>query len=253
MLIAKRKIGIFDISHIFFLEDPASINFQDSDIVTYHTYKNFGKMKGFERKKYFTTRIDLNPDVDVIWSKIKRHHKRHIRRAKKNEINVSVSNDFEEFYKISKRISVLNNHAYPFNLNIYSSKFIQKYGIQFIAENENKVLGRNLYFHDNHNAVLIDNVYLNNRENKKLSIDANCLLHWEAMQHFKNLGIINYDLGEVQSNDVNINHQMSGGEFFKRNFGGYVSSKYEYRKFKSPFIKYIIKIMEKYQFENNFT
>lgn len=132
-------------------------------------------------------------------------------------------------------------------MNISGSKFIQKYGTILIVENQNEILGRNLYFHDKYNALLMDNLYQdikNNQENKKLSIDANCYLHWEVMKYFKNLGIINYDLGEVASDEMNINHQMKGGEFFKRNFGGYLSYNYEYRKFKSPVIKNIIQFLE---------
>jgi lipid II:glycine glycyltransferase (peptidoglycan interpeptide bridge formation enzyme) len=199
------------------------------------------------KKKYPITRIDLRLDVDVIWNKIKRNHKRHIHRAKKNKLNVSVSNDFEEFYQIKKRLSKQNKHSYPFGIHISDSKFMQKYGTLLIIENQNEILGRNLYFHDNHNALLMDNLYQDikkNQENKKLSIDANCYLHWEAMQYFKNLGIINYDLGEIASDEIKINHQMKGGEFFKRNFGGCVSYNYEYRKFKSVFIKNIIQLLE---------
>lgn len=50
MLITKRKIGIFEITHIFFLEDPDSINIPNSDVVTYHTCLDCGDIKGFEKK-----------------------------------------------------------------------------------------------------------------------------------------------------------------------------------------------------------
>jgi hypothetical protein len=50
MLITERKMGIFDITNIFFLEDPNSINILDSDVVTYHTYLDCGNIKGFEKK-----------------------------------------------------------------------------------------------------------------------------------------------------------------------------------------------------------
>jgi len=128
----------------------------------------------------------------------------------------------------------------PSGLYIHSSQFMQEYGILFIAENQGEILGGNFYIHDKNNAQLVVHANQNTEnsiENKKLSADANCYLHWEAMQYFKNMDIIKYDLGEVSCDDININHQMNGGEYFKRSFGGNVISRYEYIKFNSRFNK----------------
>ena len=132
------------------------------------------------------------------------------------------------------------NYVDPFGLYIHSSQFMKKYGILFIAENQGKILGESFFIHDKNNAQLVVHVNQNKEntiENKKWSTDANCYLHWEAMQYFKNMDIIKYDLGEVFCDDKNIHHQMNGGEYFKRSFGGDVVPHYTYMKFNSRFSK----------------
>lgn len=247
MLITERNFGIFNIVNIFFAEEPVTENIPVWDVIKFHTNKNWGEVNGFERKKCFTTKIDLNLDIDIIWNKIKRQHKRHIHRAQMKGVNVTLSNNYEEFHQINKKVSKLTNYLYPLELNFPSSQFIQKYGILFIAENQDEILGRNLYFHDGNSALLVSAFQKkeNTVENKKLSIDANCFLHWEAMQYFKNQGVINYDLGNLDCDQIPINHQLSGGDYFKRNFGGDISSRYVYRKFKSPLIKNVILLLER--------
>lgn len=97
MLITERKYSIFKILNVYFAEEPVTADIPDYDVVIYHTYKNWGIIKGFERINCFTTTIDLSQGIDEIWNKIKRQHKRHIRRAEKNGTMVTVSNNFEEF------------------------------------------------------------------------------------------------------------------------------------------------------------
>jgi lipid II:glycine glycyltransferase (peptidoglycan interpeptide bridge formation enzyme) len=101
-------------------------------------------------------------------------------------------------------------------------------------------LGGNLYFHDKNNALLVCHAYQqigDTIDNNKRIADANSYLHWEAMQYFKNKGIIRYDLGMLNCDEIYSNRQMSGGDYFKRKFGGEVVSEYNYVKFDSPMNK----------------
>jgi lipid II:glycine glycyltransferase (peptidoglycan interpeptide bridge formation enzyme) len=240
MLITERKYGIFKSVNVFFAELPGTADIPDCDLVTYHTYKNWGDIKGFERTNYLTTTIDLSQSIDVMWNKITRQHKRHIKRAVKNGTDITVSENYEWFYQVNKKCLKQKKLADPIGLNIRPSKFMQKYGTLFIAENHGEILGANLYFHDEKNALYVEGICKNienNIENKKWSIDANCYLHWVAMKYFKNMHIINYDLGCVSCDDTKINHTMNGGEYFKRSFGGNVISRYTYVKFNSRFSK----------------
>ena len=150
-----------------------------------------------------------------------------------------MSNNYEGFHQIYKQFLKQNNYVDPFGLNIVSPQFMRKYGILFIAENQGEILGWNLYFHDKNNVLLLESAYNveTTIENKKKSADANCYLHWEAMQYFKNMDIIFYDLGDVSSDDIHIHHHMNGGEYFKRCFGGDVIPRYAYMKFHSHFSK----------------
>jgi lipid II:glycine glycyltransferase (peptidoglycan interpeptide bridge formation enzyme) len=236
MLITERKFGIFKFVNIYFAEEPGTADVPDCDVITYHTYKNWGDIKGFDRTQYLVTKIDLSQDIDEIWNKIKRQHKRHIHRAEKNGTKVSVSSNYEKFHRIYKNFFKRKNFMDTFGLKILSLQFMQKYGILFIAENQGELMGGNFYFHDVHNAFLVDSAY-QTIENKKQSADANCYLHWEAMKYFKNMGMINYDFGDVSCDDSEINHTMNGGEYFKRSFGGDVIPRYAYMKFNSRFSK----------------
>jgi lipid II:glycine glycyltransferase (peptidoglycan interpeptide bridge formation enzyme) len=242
MLITERKFGIFKFVNVFFAEEPVTVNIPDCDVVIYHTYKNWGDVEGFDRIQYPTTTIDLSQDINEIWNKIKRQHKRHIRRAEKNDIIVKVSNNYEEFHRFFKRFLKQKNYAEPFGLNIPSSKFMQKYGILFIAENRGEILGGNLYFHDENNALLVNGAYQifeKTIDKYKWSADASCYLQWEAMQYFKNLDVINYDLGGLNAGEINIHHKMPGLNYSKLSFGGKVISQYEYRKFNSRFNQFL--------------
>jgi hypothetical protein len=228
MLITERKFGVFTILYIYFANVPVTLTLPDFDVVTYHTYKDWGEIKGFERKKSFTTTIYLSQPLDTIWNNIKRQHKRHIRRSQKNGIKISMSDNYEEFYQLYKKFLKQKNYTDTFETNIYSLKFIKKYGIIFIAEKDGKMLCGNLYFHDEKNVCLESSVHQiteNTIDNKKASIDAYCDIQWKAIQYFKNLGIINFDLGGV-------NYHTS-------KFGGEVISRYEYRKFNSHFHKFL--------------
>jgi len=247
MLITERKFGIYKIVNVYFAENLETADIPDYDIVTYHTFKNWGNIKGFDRTHCFTTTIDLSQGIDEIWNKIKRQHKRHIRRSEKNGTIVTVSDNFKEFHQIHKRFLKQKKYTGLVGIKILPLEFMQKYGILFIAENQGETLGGNLYFHDDHNALLICHAYQlngNTIEGNKQIADANCYLHWEAMHYFKNLNVINYDLGGLGSNEIHINHQMHGLDYFKRSFGGNVIAQYEYRKFKSHFNKSLFSSLE---------
>jgi lipid II:glycine glycyltransferase (peptidoglycan interpeptide bridge formation enzyme) len=123
---------------------------------------------------------------------------------------------------------------------------MRKYSVLFIAENQGETWGGNLYFHDKNIAILVRIAYKNLErtiENKKRIAATNCHLHWIAMQYFKKIGIKIYDLGEVSRDDINISHQMNGGEYFKRCFGGNVISRYRYTRFNSRFNKLLFHLL----------
>lgn len=236
MLITERKVGIFNFAIIYFTDEPLSIAFPYCDVVTYYTYKNWGDIKEYEKNKCLTTIIDLTQDCDVIWKRICRQHKRHIRRAEKNGTIVKISSNYEEFHQIYTQFLKQKNFTVPFGLNILTSEFMQKYGVLFVAENQGELIGGNLYFHDKDTALLVNIAHKNFEntiENKNRKAAANCYLHWKAIQYFKKMDIIKYDLGDVSSDDINISHKLNGGEYFKRCFGGEVISVYRYTKFNS--------------------
>jgi hypothetical protein len=244
MLITEKDFGIFKIVNVYFIEELVNSGIPNSNVVTYHSYENWENIIGYEKNKCLTTKINLNQDIDIIWKKIKRQHIRHIRRAEKNDIKIIKNYRYEEFHLIYNNFLKQKNFRRAFGLNLLSSKFMRKYGTLFIAEKQNEIIGGNYYVHDNYNAILIESAYRiteNTTENKKQSLDASCYLHWQAMKYFKNKGIINYDLGEVDCIGLNINHQMNGGDYFKLSFGGDVIPRYYYTKFNNHFDKLLFR------------
>jgi lipid II:glycine glycyltransferase (peptidoglycan interpeptide bridge formation enzyme) len=243
MLITERKFQIFNIANIYFFEEPVPINpinLPNCDVLTYHTYENCGNIDGFYKMSYFTTTIDLKQDIDVIWNKIKRQHKRSIHRAKKTDITITLCNNYKEFHQRYKKFLKLKNYADPSGISIPSLEFMQKYGILFITKSQGKTLGGNLFFHDDYNVLHAFSEYEkfgNMRDKNKLISDSNCYMQWEAMQYFKNMGLINYDLGGLMSDEMITNPQKQGLNYYKLRFGGDIKSRYEYRKFNSLFLK----------------
>jgi lipid II:glycine glycyltransferase (peptidoglycan interpeptide bridge formation enzyme) len=240
MFITERRFAFFKFVNVYFTGKPGTAVVPDYDVITYHTYENWGEIEGCTRGNYFTTTIDLSQDLDVIWSKIKRQHRRHIHRAEKDGTTVKISTNYEEFHQIHRKFLGQKNYRDLFGLKILSTEFMQKYGILFIAENQGKTLGGNLYYVDGNNALLVCHAYELERttsEKYKKIADANCFIHWEAIRYFKNLNITNYDFGGLGSNEITINHQLSGLDYFMRSFGGDVIFQYQYRKFHSYFIR----------------
>ena len=240
MLITERKLGIFGIKHLFFAEEP--VNVPDCDVVTYHTYKNWGEIDGCKKTMGPTIVIDLSQDTDAIWSNIKRQHKRHIHRAQKNGTRVTISNNIEDFHRNYVKFLHQRNYGDPLGFGIPSSKFMEKYGILFLAYNNDETCGENLYFCDDQNALLISSSYQipgRNSEMKKHIADSNCYLHWEAMQYFKNQDVVRYDLGGLGSDEIIIDNKMHGLNYFKLSFGGKIIYHYKYMKFNSQFYKFL--------------
>jgi lipid II:glycine glycyltransferase (peptidoglycan interpeptide bridge formation enzyme) len=244
MFITEKKYSRIKIINIFFAEEPETENIPDCDVIIYHTYKNWGDVEGFDRIQYPTTTIDLSQDLDEIWRKFHRQHKRHIRRAMQNGTTVSASDNFEEFHGIYKKFLKQKNYADPSGLNIPSLKFMEKYCTLFIAENHGEFLAGNLYFHDKDNALLAYGAYLiseNTINKNKLSTDASCYLQWEAMKYFKNLNVTRYDLGGLDSDEMDIHYQMPPLNYYKLSFGGDVITQYEYRKFNTHLKKLLFR------------
>jgi len=242
MLITEKKFGIFKFVNVYFSEEPGTADIPDCDVIINHTYKNWGDIEGFERENNFTATIDLTQDLDEIWSRIKRQHRRHIRRAEKDGTRVIISDNYEEFHQIHKRFLKQKKYGDLFGLKTLSLETMQKFGILFIAVSQGETVGGNVYFLDGNNARLGCHAYLlkeNNPDRYKQIADANCYLHWEAIRYFKNLNIINYDFGGLASNQTTINHQLSGLDYFIRSFGGNVIFQYEYRRFNSRFHRFL--------------
>ncbi len=73
MLITERRFGFFfNFVNIYFVEEPVTKNLPDCNVLTYHTYKNWDKIKGFEIIQCFTTTINLGQGIDEIWDKMNR-------------------------------------------------------------------------------------------------------------------------------------------------------------------------------------
>jgi lipid II:glycine glycyltransferase (peptidoglycan interpeptide bridge formation enzyme) len=244
MFITERKFGIFKFLNIYFSDEPSDSDFLNYDTVTYHTNKNWGSVKGFDRTQCLSTTIDLNQDLEVIWSKVKRLRKRHILRAERNGTRVLLSTDYEGFHKIYEKFLKEKNFADPFGLVIFPLIFMQKYGILFIAEDKGEILGGNLYFHDDQNALCVCTAYQtegNSIEKNKQISDANSYIHWKALQYFKSLGINSYDLGGLGCKEITSNHRMHGLDLYKLSFGGNIVSQYQYVRFNSGFNKFLFR------------
>ena len=241
MLITERKFWIFTFLTIYFADKPLTTKLPNHDFITYHSYKKWKEHDGYEENKYLISLIDLNQNIDTIWKRMSRQHKRHINRSIKNGTIVTVSNDFEKFHEIYENFLRQKNFLGPMGINVLPLSYMRKYATLIVAENQGEMVAANIYLHDHRYALLLESVYPvieNTVENKKRSTDANCSILWEAMKYFKKMDLVSLDIGELSCENINSDPLASGGDYFKRCFGGEFVPRFKYRKFNAPLGNY---------------
>ncbi|OGW40849.1 MAG: hypothetical protein A2Y97_13870 [Nitrospirae bacterium RBG_13_39_12] len=226
MIELDRRRFIFKIKEIWFSDYPYDI--KGHDIVRFHACKNEVNMDGFECIESPTLLIDLTQDLDTIFKNMNKTCRNLINRAMREGILVTLSQNYEEFYKMFDRFrnkKVLSGMIEKFEI-------IKKYGTLFVGEFEKEMIAGGLFLEDQQ-AIRYwysASKRLETDKNKQNLIgNANRLILWEAMKYAKEKGIKEFDLGGYYKGEDK-NDPRYTINIFKQGFGGKLVTYYTYEK-----------------------
>ncbi|PWR71774.1 hypothetical protein ACKUB1_15850 [Methanospirillum stamsii] len=227
MIEIENSRFIFKTKTIWFSEVPFDI--EGFDQVSFNACKMNVDLKGFFKKSFTTQIIDLTQDLETIWKKMDKSSCRYsINKAKKDGVNIILNQEYDSFCSINsefRELKGLPNYA-------ISSDFMKKYGVLFLSTFNEKIIGGQFYLCNGKNIRWMLGASRRLEETGQIRTlvgNANRLMIWEAINYAKERGIDNFDLGgyyvgEKQDNEKeNIN-------FFKKSFGGELTTLYNYDK-----------------------
>jgi hypothetical protein len=196
----------------------------------FRTYPN-----GADAAPYGTYIIDLNQPEETLWSNLNSSHRRKVRLAVK--AGVAIRNGIEHLETAYTLVrDTFKRSALRF-MN-YSSFKRQVLGLRdnikiFLAEHQGAVQGCTVIPFSNHSAY-----YVYGGSIPEPTAGAMNLLHWNAIQLFRNLGVKHYDFVGVRINPQTGSKQ-EGLLFFKERFGGRLAQGYLWKYSFHP-LKYFL-------------
>ncbi len=182
-----------------------------------------------------TVLLDTSKDEEQLWMELHSRHRNHIRRAVKKDLQVMVISDLEETrraYRLIRDTQLRNENEF-----ISEDRFkqlleaLRERSVLFGVYMNEELHGAAIYPYSKHSAC-----YLYGGSLEYPADGALKLLHWEAMRHFKNLGVKVFDLQGMRVNPEK-DSKYAGLKRFKERFGGEVVSGYIWKVINSP-VKY---------------
>jgi hypothetical protein len=244
--IIDYSVFFFKKRDIFFSEFPYD-NGDKFDIVTFNYCKNRINFPGYICEEKLTATINLRQELEEIWNKMDRRLRQKIKKAKKENIVWKINKNYDEFYKISKDFAHKKNFtthlgAY-LNLDLPTERVMKKFGTLFTSELNGEILSGHLYLEDDENIlawVSTSKRLVVDKETSRLINNANCLLHWEAINYAKEKSIGTFNWGGISQDPkmYSINH-------FKLSFGGLIEPSYFYTKINNKYYEKLSNINTK--------
>jgi hypothetical protein len=175
--------------------------------------------------------IDLSISNQNLFSNIHGKHRNSIRKALKSNVIVEYGKNkklLDDYYHLSN-ITANRTQITPKSYKEYYNelKFIDS--IIFIAYCNNIPQGGAIFYFNNKKAYYIHGASVD----KPISGSMN-LLHWMAMNYFKNLRVQKYSFVGARVN-VDKNSKYDGIQKFKKRFGGKTEELYLFKKIFSNF------------------
>jgi len=253
MIVLEKKIYKFDIKNVHFSDYPFDI--YDCDHLEFNYCKEKVDLKGFIRKKQYTSIIDLNQDIKEIWGNIHKTSRRCIKKAEDLGISVRINEGYKDFYCIYKSFikkAGISSFFNCFGIGIFDLDYLKKYGTLFVAEYDGEIICGRFYLED---ASIIQSWV---GASKRLDVDdkkaliisyANRLLHWRALEYAWGKNFKTYDFGGLWSeSDAATDERKRGINLFKLSFGGERVAGYKYIKNYSR----ILKLLSNFYLLNDF-
>lgn len=180
---------------------------------------------------YFGSYIcSLEDSEDILWKKVHSKHRNVIRKAKDNGVEI-LFNEFpiEEIYEMISQTQERSGNGFVTKDAFCSLVDSLKGNIDLVtAHYKGELQGCAVLGYDYQRVY-----YLFGGSCSKTFPGALNLLHWEAMMHYKFLGILEYDFVGARLSD-RISDKLRGIQRFKSRFGGELNKgflwKYIFRK-----------------------
>ena len=226
---------------IWFADKPYDI--KDCDLLTFYSCKETIEKGGFSCKGSSTLIIDTEEGENDIWNNMDKSSCRYmIKRADKEGIKIIVNQRINDFLKIDNLFR--DQKGLP--RSILTPEFIRKYGVLFVAELNNEVLGGQFYLSDHNNMRLLIS------SSKRLSVGkeksvlvgaANRLIVWEAIKYAKSKKIKYFDMGGYYMGTED--EEWICVNKFKESFGGKLTTQYICQKYYGSFYNFLNFIRKK--------
>jgi hypothetical protein len=190
-------------------------NNKSYDLIKIYSFQDLGK----PTIETITRTLNLNEDTSKIFKGFNKNYQKHIKREEREKITVSIKKtkkDYSRFYKGIYKNLTKNKKLRPFKL-----KYL-KQGDLWIAEKEEKWLAGQIIFHDKEIATQSFNV------GTKKEYNGNRLITWRAINHYKKLGIVEFNFG-------------GGDNDYKRRFGTFQKKVYIYEIINNKFYGFLRK------------
>lgn len=180
--------------------------------------------KDFKVIPHYTYRLQLNSDVDDLFSNLTGEKRKSIRKAEKDGIKVRQEKNAKPIIELVKKTFSRKNKKFNFLL---AEKIIHEFlgngkGFAFVSEQNGKDLSCNFCIHDNNTAFYLFGGY--NSENKHHGAGVSSM--WNCILHAKSIGLKTYDFEGSMLPEV---------EKFFREFGGDLTPYYTINKAGMPF------------------
>lgn len=228
MLVIDSSKIFFKKREIWFANKPFNVN-------GFHNVLFFGckekkDLTNFQRNNFTTLIIDLTQDLEEIWRKMSKSSCRYaIKRAIRDGVKIEINQNYLDFIDINESFRDKKG------LISYSKdvEFMKNNGTLFVSKYKGEILGGQFYLNDEKNSRwLLGASKRLNASGKKATLigNTNRLMVWEAIKHFKDKGLIEFDMGGYYLRNEK-NEEKERINFFKKSFGGELVTKYNYTKY----------------------
>lgn len=177
--------------------------------------------------------INLHEDIETIWKKLNKKARNQIRQAKRNNVEISITNSEKGFYNwwdIYKG-TVKRKDFVMESIHLYKELFENnKFSRLFVAKMDSKIISGNFILLSDSGITWA----LGGSNKKYMKYRPNHLLQWEIIEWAKEQGYSYYDMGgalppRYDANGMPIDEgRGEGPSAFKRKFGGEYKELYKY-------------------------
>ena len=211
---------------IWFSARPYDVDGYQS--VMFYSCKDKVDAPGFRRKDFSTIVIDLTQDLETLGKSLDKWERKKINKARNNGVVIRINQHYEEFFDLYRAFR-RSKGLVPWSLDV---DFMRKYGTLFVALYEDEVIAGHFFLHDpDHVRGLITGSKRLEAKGCRTNVIgyANRLMIWEAICHFREKGIPEYDMGGYYTG-LESDGQMERINSVKAGFGGTVVTRYHYEK-----------------------